>query len=128
MLGRFGRRLRLTVALLSSLGLSVLASGWGTLDSLQIFAPGGVPAGTTILGCVTGGDVPMSWNSSSTFVGPVPLPGMLPIPPMPGQAGAGSSDPVPFSIPTVEGMQGTIVTIHAGDADGCSATALVLIY
>ena len=117
MLGRFGRRLRLTFALTWSLGVSVLASGFGTLDCLSITAPAGVIAGLPIAGFVAGGHVPMSWSATD---------GGMFLPPTPPVSGIG--DPIYFLIPTFEPMRGTVVTISASDPTGATASATVRVW
>jgi hypothetical protein len=117
MLGRFGRRVRISFALMLSLGVSVLASAFGTLDCLSITAPAGVIAGLPIAGFVAGGHVPMNWSASDTG-------GFLP--PIPPTYGAG--DPVYFFIPTFEPMRGSVVTINASDPTGATATETVRVW
>ncbi len=96
----------LVAAFLAAAGFVSLARGEGTMDKLLLIAPDSVWAGTTIFGCVVGGECPMSieamWWGDTMPGFPQTLPG----------------DPLFFTVPTTEPMSGSNVRLLGGDANG----------
>lgn len=112
----FGRKVVVALGLCASLFVSAAAYGIGgsTEGSPIIVCPYSVMAGTPIAGYITGGDLPLGGSAYGKY-------GNLPVPVL------GFVDPTFFAFGTSEPMAGSTVTITAGDADGSSATAVVMV-
>ena len=113
----FGRKIAFAIGLgVSLFGSSVAAAVSLGTEIILVVSPS-VIAGKPITGYVAMGTTPMT--VSCTTSAPCGLPPMNVAPP--------HSDPLFFSIPTCEPMQGSILSVTGGDADGHSKTKPVLI-